>query len=163
MAHTATSWNSQGERGEWRAFAAHKATSHANNILDRGRKKEWSALGMRKKKTHLGSGCSLDPWLALLQWGASHKSNEHPQIRRWWWVRRKRWKERKREDTHTFKIKLFDIVWISHTTGSACQQHIMWCWLTCQQLATFHPCSHAQKWNSLFRKHLLSCEIFVSN
>jgi hypothetical protein len=34
-------------------FTAHKAASHANN-LGRGRRKEWSAWGVREKKTHLG-------------------------------------------------------------------------------------------------------------
>jgi len=66
-AHKATSRHSQGEGGEWRAFTAHKATSHANTTGQR--KKGWSAWGVREKKTHLGGGCLVDPWLAPLQWG----------------------------------------------------------------------------------------------
>ena len=56
------------------AFTAHKATSHANTTGQR--KKGWSAWGVREKKTHLGGGCSVDPWLAPLPWDEGDEEDE---------------------------------------------------------------------------------------
>ena len=55
-AQKATSQNSQDEGGEWRAFMAYKATSHANNTGQRRKEGTVSMGSERKKRLILGAG-----------------------------------------------------------------------------------------------------------